>query len=234
MLYAKPRICPVNWGAQNTLGFWDANKSPNSGQTTIPIDRLQEKWELESTDFAMPADYRVKVKEGKKRDNYLDLKKKRNMKVTVIATVIDALVAIPKKEGWRSWKLEDGQRPSKPQHRWGWPEYWKDPRRPEETCNLSDSSERPSADVDVKNSLGIIIIIIIIIISKVSDRSRGGPKAPFSITTTPLCRGSVTPFPGLLHFSCAECSWYSHQRIGTRTGGLRNYRTIGDSKLQHC
>ena len=25
-----------------------------------------------------------------------------------------------------------------------------------------------------------------------------------------------------------QCSWYCHQRIGTRTGGLGNNRTIGD------
>ena len=27
---------------------------------------------------------------------------------------------------------------------------------------------------------------------------------------------------------CNWCSWYSHQRISTRTGGLRNKRTSGD------
>ena len=29
----------------------------------------------------------------------------------------------------------------------------------------------------------------------------GDLKAPFSITTTPICRGGATPFPGLLHFT---------------------------------
>ena len=28
--------------------------------------------------------------------------------------------------------------------------------------------------------------------------------------------------------NCKWCSWYSHQRIGTRTGGLGNKRMIGD------
>ena len=37
-------------------------------------------------------------------------------------------------------------------------------RRVLETCCHSDSSERPSANVGVKNSPGVIIIIIIIII----------------------------------------------------------------------
>ena len=27
------------------------------------------------------------------------------------------------------------------------------------------------------------------------------PKAPFSIATTPRCRGGATPLPGLLHFT---------------------------------
>ena len=45
--------------------------------------------------FAVPADQKVKLKESEKRDNYLDLarelKKLRNMKVTVISIVIGAL-----------------------------------------------------------------------------------------------------------------------------------------------
>ena len=46
-------------------------------------------------DFAVPVDHRVKLKESEKKDKYLDLawelKKLRNMKVTVIPTVISAL-----------------------------------------------------------------------------------------------------------------------------------------------
>ena len=29
----------------------------------------------------------------------------------------------------------------------------------------------------------------------------GDPKAPFSIATTPRCKGGHTPFRGLLHFT---------------------------------
>ena len=46
----------------------------------------------------------------------------------------------------------------------GRPEYWEESWRLAETCCHSDSSERPSADSGVKNSLEIIIIIVIIII----------------------------------------------------------------------
>ena len=29
----------------------------------------------------------------------------------------------------------------------------------------------------------------------------GDPKASFSKSTTPMCRGGATPFPGFLHFT---------------------------------
>ena len=33
----------------------------------------------------------------------------------------------------------------------------------------------------------------------------GDPKAPFSIATTPRCRGERYSFPGLLHFTLDPC-----------------------------
>ena len=52
-------------------------------------------------DFTVPVDLRVKIKEMEKRDKYQDLARERrkklwDMKVTVIPTVIDALVKTPK------------------------------------------------------------------------------------------------------------------------------------------
>ena len=51
-------------------------------------------------DFAVPADHRIKLKECEKRDKYLDLarelKKLRNMKVTIIPTVIGAFGTVTK------------------------------------------------------------------------------------------------------------------------------------------
>ena len=64
---------------------------------------------------------------------------------------------------WRTWKLADGWRPSKRQYYWERPEYWVESWRLEQTCCHSDSSEKPSANADVKNSNEWIIIIIIII-----------------------------------------------------------------------
>ena len=58
----------------------------------------------------------------------------------------------------------DGWRPSKRQHYWERPEYWEESWRLEKTCCHSDSSEKPSANADVKNSNEWIIIIMIIII----------------------------------------------------------------------
>ena len=51
-------------------------------------------------DFAIPVDYRVKIKESEKSDKYLDLawelRKLWNMKVMVIPTVIFMLGTVPK------------------------------------------------------------------------------------------------------------------------------------------
>ena len=51
-------------------------------------------------DFAVSADHRIKLKEGEKRDKYQDvareLKKLRNMKVTIMPIVIVALGIVTK------------------------------------------------------------------------------------------------------------------------------------------
>ena len=36
IVYTQPRICPGEWNAQTSLGFWDTNGSHNFGQTTRP------------------------------------------------------------------------------------------------------------------------------------------------------------------------------------------------------
>ena len=65
------------------------------------------------------------------------------------------------KVGWKSQKLGDKLKPSRLKHCWGWPEYWEESLWPEEIYCHSASSERPSANADVKNLQGIIIITII-------------------------------------------------------------------------
>ena len=39
------------------------------------------------------------------------------------------------------------------------------------------------------------------VISKLATIVEGNPKAPFSIATTPMCRGGRYSFPGLLYFT---------------------------------
>ena len=73
MVYAQLRICPGEWDAQTPLEFWDINGSLNPGQTTWPRDSQQKKGTCRIVDFAVSADQRIKLKEGKKIDKYLDL-----------------------------------------------------------------------------------------------------------------------------------------------------------------
>ena len=56
-VYAQPRIRPGEWDAQNSLGFWDTNGSPNTDQTTRPSNNQQKKKTSQSLDFSVPADY---------------------------------------------------------------------------------------------------------------------------------------------------------------------------------
>ena len=62
-------------------------------------------------DFAVPADHRVKLKEFKKRDKYVDLgrelKKLWNMKLTIIPFVIGALGTVTKGlvQGLEYWEI---------------------------------------------------------------------------------------------------------------------------------
>ena len=60
----------------------------------IIINKRKKKRICKIVDFAVPADYRIKLKECEKRDKYLDLarelKKLWNMKVTIIPIVIGA------------------------------------------------------------------------------------------------------------------------------------------------
>ena len=63
-----------------------------------PCDSQKKKRTSQIVDFAIPADYRVKLKESKKKDKYLDLarelKKLWNMKVMLIPFLISALCTV--------------------------------------------------------------------------------------------------------------------------------------------
>ena len=61
---------------------------------------INKKWTCKIVDFAVPADYRIKLKECEKKDKYLDfareLKKLWNVQVIIIPIVIGALGTVTK------------------------------------------------------------------------------------------------------------------------------------------
>ena len=74
------------------------------------------------------------------------------MKVTIKPNVIGAFGTVTK--GLLKG-LEDLEVGGRVEHYWGRPKYWEESWRLEETCCHSNSSERPSAKTDVKNSQGV-------------------------------------------------------------------------------
>ena len=77
--------------------------SPNLGMKTRSHElstKKKEKKICKIVDFAVPTDYRIKLKECEKRDKYLDLakelKKLWNMKVTIIPIVIGIFGTVTK------------------------------------------------------------------------------------------------------------------------------------------
>ena len=82
-------------------GILHANRLPNPRHTSRPSDsQIKKNGTCRIVDFTVPADHRVKLKESKKRDKYVDLprklKKLWNMKVTLIPTVYSALGTVTK------------------------------------------------------------------------------------------------------------------------------------------
>ena len=71
-------VHPEEWDAQTSLGFCDTNESPNFGQMTTPSNsqQQQKKSTCWIVHFAIPADYRLKLKESKKRNKYMELARK--------------------------------------------------------------------------------------------------------------------------------------------------------------
>ena len=107
-------------------------------------------------DFAVPADHRVKLKKSEKKDKYLDfakeLKKLWNMKVTKLPIIIGALGTVTKGLVQELEDLEITGRMETIQTT----ALLRSARILrivlEEICCHSNSSERPSANADVKNS----------------------------------------------------------------------------------
>ena len=98
----NPAFVLENDTHKHPMGLWYTNGSPNLGQKTRPYNKQQQKKKriCEIVDLAVPADYRIKLKESEKKDKYLDLtrelKKLWNMKVTIISIVIGAFGTVTK------------------------------------------------------------------------------------------------------------------------------------------
>ena len=106
-------------------------------------------------DFAVPADHRIKLKECEKKDKYLDLvrelKKLWNMKVTIILIVIGTFGTVTKRLLKGLEDLEVGGQVETIQTT-ALLRMARILKRVLKTCCHSNSSERPSAKTDVKNS----------------------------------------------------------------------------------
>ncbi len=107
-------------------------------------------------DFAVPADHRRKLKKCEKKDKYLDLvrelKKLWNKPVTIIPIVIGAFGTATKGLLKSLEDLEVGGRVETIQMT-TLLRTARILRRVLETCCLSNSSEKPSANTDVKKTL---------------------------------------------------------------------------------
>ena len=134
--------------------LWDFNIQaghliPARRPDLIIIDKKKKKI-CKIVDFAVPADHRKNLKEGEKKDKYLDfareLKKLWNMKVTTVPIVIGAWSTITKELLKGLGDLEVGRqvllRTAKILRR-------------VLTCCHSDSREKMSCNTDVKNSKGV-------------------------------------------------------------------------------
>ena len=71
-MYIQTRIYPGKWDAQNSQGFWDANRSPNLGQMFRISDSVQKKTLLNNGLYDTDG-HRVKIKENEKSDKYQDI-----------------------------------------------------------------------------------------------------------------------------------------------------------------
>ena len=85
--------------------LWDFNIQTDhlilARRPDLIINKKKKKKRIcKIVDFAVPADHRIKLKECEKKDKYLDLarelKKLRNMKVTIVPIVIGAIGTITK------------------------------------------------------------------------------------------------------------------------------------------
>ena len=127
-------------------------------QPDLIIINNEKKRTCKIVDFAVPADYRIKLKESEKKDKYLDLerelKKLWNMKVTIIPIVIGAFGIVTKGllNGLEDLEIRGQVEPIQTTTLLRTTRIL---RKVLETCCHSNFSERQLAKTDVKNSQGV-------------------------------------------------------------------------------
>ena len=98
MVYAQPSTCPKITHINNFDVHTDHLISAR--RPDLIIINKKKKRNCKIVDFAIMADYRIKLKECEKKDKYLDLarelKKLGNMQVTIIPIVIGAFGTVTK------------------------------------------------------------------------------------------------------------------------------------------
>ena len=146
--------------------LWDFNIQtdhliPTRRPDLIIINKKKKKKKkriCKIVDFAVPVNHRINLKECEKKDKYLDLarelKKLWNMKVTIVPIVIGAFGTITKGLLKGLDDFEIGGRVETIQMT-ALLRTARILRRVLETCCHSNSSEKPSAYTDVKNSKGV-------------------------------------------------------------------------------
>ena len=156
-----PNLAPVLENDSHKL-LWDFNIQtdhliPARRPNLIIINKKKRIWKI--VDFAVPADHRTNLKESEKKDKYLnlarELKKLWNMKVTIVPIVIGVLVTITKGLLKGLEDLEVGGRVETIQTTALLRTARILRRVLGEICCHSTSSEKLSANTDVKNSKGV-------------------------------------------------------------------------------
>ena len=74
--WIQPEIHLGKREAQTSLGFRNTNRSLELSQTNLPNNRQKKKKKKRTcliAYFAVPAEFRLKFKENKKRNTYVDL-----------------------------------------------------------------------------------------------------------------------------------------------------------------
>ena len=95
MIYAQTKICAGEWDAQNSLEFWDKNKSINRGQGSLTKKKKRKKKENRtyselSRSSGLLSENQTKQKEGPSK------RSKKSTEHECDVTVIDALETILK------------------------------------------------------------------------------------------------------------------------------------------